>query len=127
MWLLYFYLIRDALIDAYLLIHESFEWAFAGDERPHLPTIASFLRTLRDYSVVAATNGGILIAWALYNQIRFRGRDRHTAKPAVTVADLALFYGLAADDIARWQNSRILVMQHDPDGNLVSVVAKASA
>ena len=124
MWLLYLYMVRQAIIDLYYVITETFEWAFAADERPYLPTMSHLLRTLRGYGIVVLANSAILVIWALYNQIRFRGRERRRAGKPVSVADLAELYGFPAEDIAFWQGSRILIMQHDSDGNLVRVISK---
>jgi biofilm PGA synthesis protein PgaD len=124
MWVLYLYFIRDALIDLYYLIEDSLQWALAGAQRPELPTISRFLDTMENYGIVVAANGAALIVWALYNQVRFRGRDRHRAGEPVNVTDLSDLYGIPAADIATWQRSRILVMQHDPDGTLVAVTPR---
>jgi biofilm PGA synthesis protein PgaD len=124
MWLLYLYLIREALIDVYDLADESVEWAFAGAEPPYLSAISHLLDTMQDYGIVVLANGAILIIWALYNQFRFRRPDRRGPGNPVSVADLAGLYGFPADEIADWQRSRILVMEHDPDGTLVGVISK---
>jgi biofilm PGA synthesis protein PgaD len=123
-WLAYFYLVRAALVDLYSLISESLAWMFAGGSPPSVPAISRFFKTLWDYCIVALANGMILIVWARYNQYRFGGQHRHIAGSAVSIDDLAALYRLPAKDIARWQGSRILVMQHDADGTLVSVTAR---
>ena len=123
-WLLYFYLIREALIDLYYMTSESFAWMFLGGAPPSVPEIARVFRTLWDYLIVALANAMILIAWARYNQYRFGGYHERFAGKAVRVEDLAALYRLPAADIARWQAARTLVMQHDADGTLVSVTAK---
>jgi biofilm PGA synthesis protein PgaD len=89
-----------------------------------LPAISRFLATLEDYGIVILVNCAVLIAWAIYNQVRFHGQDRRSACPLVSVEDLAQLYGFPSDDIARWQQSRILVMHHGPDGTLLTVIAK---
>ncbi len=124
MWLLYLYFIREALIDLYYLAEDSLQWAFAGAERPELPTISRFLDTMENYGIVIVANGAALIAWALYNQIRFRGHDRHRIGEPVSAADLSDLYGIPAEVIATWQESRILIMQHDADGTLTMVIPK---
>jgi biofilm PGA synthesis protein PgaD len=122
MWLLYLYFIREALIGIYGLLIESFAWAFAEAERPDLPTISAFVRTLEEEGVIILANGAILIAWALYNQVRFRGPDRRRTPTPTSVADLAELYGLPAEDVAAWQQSRILLMHHEPNGTLGEVI-----
>jgi len=124
MWLLYLFLIRQALIDFYYLITESFRWAFAGGALPDFPVLSGIHHTLQDYGVVILANGVILIVWALYNQIRFRGPDRRRTPKPVSVEDLAKLYQRPAEDIAAWQSSRILVMVHALDGTLVRVISK---
>jgi biofilm PGA synthesis protein PgaD len=124
MWLLYLYFIREALYDLYYLVEDSLQWAFTGAARPDLPTISRFLDTLENYGLVVLANGAALILWALYNQIRFRGRDRHRAGKSVEASDLSELYGIPVAEIAIWQESRILVMHHDPDGTLVRVTPK---
>jgi biofilm PGA synthesis protein PgaD len=124
MWLMYLYMIREAFIDLYYIITESFEWMVAGHKLPHLLAIADLLHTLGFYVIIILANGAILITWALYNQFRFRGMDRRKNPKPVSVADLAGLYGLPAEDIANWQSSRILVMDHNPDGTLTRVISK---
>jgi biofilm PGA synthesis protein PgaD len=123
-WLLYLYLIREVFIDLYYVTTQSFTWMFDGSGRPSVAALSRFFSTLRLYGIVVVTNGAILALWALYNQLRFRGQSRRVADRAVSIEDLATLYRLPAADIARWQGWRVLVMQHDPDGTLTSVVAK---
>lgn len=123
-WLLYLYVIREVFIDLYYITTQSFTWMFDGSGRPSVAAMARFFSTLRLYGVVVLANGVILIVWALYNQLRFRGQYRRVADRPVTVEDLATLYRLPAADIARWQGSRILVMHHDADGTLTNVAAK---
>jgi biofilm PGA synthesis protein PgaD len=124
MWLLYLYFIREALVDVYYLAEDSLQWALAGAERPELPTIRRFLDTMENYGIVVLANGGALITWALYNQIRFRGRDRHRPGESVSATDLSELYGIPVEEIVAWQGSRILEMHHDDAGTLVKVVPK---
>ncbi len=125
MWLLYLYFIREALVDLYDLIEDSFDWAFSGTPWMRLPAISRFINALRDDGLVVLANGAILIIWSLYNQVRFRaGNDRSRGNDPVTVADLAELYGVPAADVAAWQQARILVMTHALDGTLSEVVSK---
>jgi biofilm PGA synthesis protein PgaD len=89
-----------------------------------VPEIARVFKTLWDYFIVAVANGMILIAWARYNQYRFGGHHPGFAGKAVSVEDLAALYRVPGEDIARWQSSRILAMQHDAGGTLLSVTAR---
>jgi poly-beta-1,6-N-acetyl-D-glucosamine biosynthesis protein PgaD len=125
LWLLYVYMIRQAFIDVYYLTIDAFDWGFGGNELASLPAMSGFLRTLRDYGIVVVVIGATLISWGLYNQIRFRGRDRRRHREQVGIADLAVLYALPAESISAWQGSRVLVMEHAPDGTLVSVTSKS--
>ncbi len=122
MWLLYIYLIQDGIAELIGLIRDTFAWGFSGAERPHLPTLSRFGGTLRTYGAVILANAALLVAWALYNRLRFAGTDRRQAVKPVEVADLAAFYGLPAAQIESWQKARILTMRHAPDGTLTGVI-----
>jgi biofilm PGA synthesis protein PgaD len=127
MWVLYFYLIRTAFVDLYDVVTESFAWAFAGAASPSVPALSRLVGTLEEYGVVILANGAILIVWALYNQLRFSRSSYRRFHEPVSVADLAALYQLPAEDIANWQQSRILLMEHDPDGTLVQVMSREPA
>jgi poly-beta-1,6-N-acetyl-D-glucosamine biosynthesis protein PgaD len=121
MWLVYLYLIRDAFIDLYTLVDQVARWIFLHAPRPYLPSMFGLMETLGDYAVVIVLNGAILIGWALYNQIRFRGRDSRKAIAAVSPADLGKFHGFSDADVTRWQQARTLLITHDADGKVLAV------
>jgi biofilm PGA synthesis protein PgaD len=120
MWAVYVSLIREALIDLYLLITGTFRWLFLGASRPDLPIVFQVLHTIGIYGEVIAFNAAILICWALYNRYRFRGRDQRKRVGAVGHDDLGQLYGFSADEIARWQAARSLILVHDDAGTLIA-------
>lgn len=120
-WALYIYFIRDALFELAILADEAFVWLFADAGRPHNPAISAALGTLRNYALVVATLGSAFVIWALYNQLRFRGNDRHGECAPVEPADLAALYGATVDDVSRWQAEPLLYMRHASDGTLIEV------
>lgn len=124
MWLAYLYFLRVAVADLYHLIVDSLEWLFASGEWPHATAISQFLDTSWIYGIVILVDGAILITWALYNWLRYRRSRRYLDRTPVSVDDLAQLYKLPAEDIALWQRSRILVMQHNLDGTLERVISK---
>ena len=124
LWLVYVYMIRQAFIDMYYLTVDAFDWGVDGDKLASLPAMSSFLRTLESYSIVVVAIGVTLISWGLYNQVRFRGRERRRHREQIGIADLAALYGLPAESISAWQGTRILVMNHDADGTLVDVTSQ---
>ncbi len=79
------------------------------------------------YAAIAAGNGALLILWARYNQIRFRGRDRRQTHRRVTVDDLAAFFDVATGEIRRCAGARRMVMHHHADGRIEAIGMGAAA
>lgn len=123
MWLVYLFLLREALLDLIILIKDTLEWALVGDDPPYLAVISRFLRTLQDYAIVIVANGAALLLWAKYNQARFGKRELRKESELVSVEDMARLYGLPADDLESWRQSRILIMRHDAHGQLLRVTS----
>jgi biofilm PGA synthesis protein PgaD len=118
LWLLYAYLIRDFL----MFLAEAVAWLLGlGPVPPRAQLALPLFPTLGSYAMIALMNALALISWALYNQMRFRGRERRKASPFVTPADMARMYGVTAEEVAAWQQARILIVHHDGDGGLVGV------
>jgi biofilm PGA synthesis protein PgaD len=120
LWLSYVYLCADF----FLFLGEALFWMLGlglGPEPPRLQLIVNVLPTIATYAIIAIANAMLLIAWALYNQVRFRGRERRKTSPFVTVDDFARMYEVSASEVTAWQSARILVMHHDDNGRLVRV------
>jgi biofilm PGA synthesis protein PgaD len=118
LWCAYLYLTYDF----YAFIGEATLWLLnAGPVPEKLDAVIAVAGTLASYAGVAAANAVLLIAWARYNQFRFRGKERRKAVPMITVDDFARMYDFPSAEIARWQAARILVVHHDPDGRLIAV------
>jgi biofilm PGA synthesis protein PgaD len=108
--------------DLFLFLAESFFWMIGmGPESPRLHMVLDVLPTVGTYAMVAVANATVLILWALYNQVRFRGKERRKASPIVTVDDFARMYEVSAAEVTAWQSARILVVHHDENGRLVQV------
>lgn len=73
------------------------------------------------YAAAVALLGGSLVAWAMYNYYRFRGRERRSAGAPVSVAEVAAYAGVHPVDLARWRHARLLHVTHDPDGRIQTV------
>jgi biofilm PGA synthesis protein PgaD len=125
-WLAFLYLIKDAFIDLYLLGTETFGWVFLHADPPDLPTFFGFLSTLSLYGLIAILNGAILMGWAFYNQVRFRGRETRHAIAAVSPADLGKLYGVSAEQVVEWQSLPAVVIRHDADGTVLAVVPEST-
>jgi biofilm PGA synthesis protein PgaD len=118
LWFGYVYLSSDF----FLFLAETFFWMIGtGPESPRLHLVLDVLPTVASYALVAIANAGVLILWALYNQVRFRGKERRKASPIVTVDDFARMYEVSAAEVAAWQRARILIVHHDESGRLVQV------
>jgi biofilm PGA synthesis protein PgaD len=118
LWFGYIYLSSDF----FLFLAEEFFWMIGtGPESPRLHLVLDVLPTVGTYAIVAIANAAVLILWALYNQVRFRGKERRKASPIVTVDDFARMYEVSVAEVAAWQRARILIVHHDENGRLVQV------
>ena len=118
LWLGYLYLIQDFL----LFLVESAAWMMGlGPVPAHAALALPLFPTLGSYALIALANAAILISWALYNQVRFRGKERRKASPRITPEDLAQMYGVGEKEVFIWQEARILIVHHDEDGRLIKV------
>jgi biofilm PGA synthesis protein PgaD len=118
MWLAYLWLISDAFV---LLAHV-WRWLIRHDARPEeLNRFFAILGTIQSYAVVIIVNATLFVGWALYNQLRFRGKERRKAAPSLAVAELAEFYHRPAAEIEAWQDARVATVTHDAAGGIEAV------
>lgn len=82
---------------------------------------AHSLSTLLVYGLIIAIAGLALIAWALYNYIRFRGADRRTAPSPVNDVQLAAGFRIAIEQVHAVQKAQVSVLTHDEKGQIVAV------
>lgn len=83
-----------------------------------------FFELIGAYLVVIAAMGITLLAWAKYNHLRFRNVERRKAFPAVTPAMLQARFGQEESSLLAWQRRRIMVVEHDPEGRIISVLPR---
>ncbi len=121
-WVVYFWLISDT----FSYLHYLFQSLSYSEPVPaDFARFTGIFATLQSYVLVIIMNAAILVIWALYNRIRFRGRERRKFSPAVTLRDLARLHDVPVSDVAAWQLARILVIHHDGAGKLARVEIKA--
>jgi len=108
LWGLYVWLNRDL----FLVLWDVPRWLTGGGLTPAIREAIGLVETLGAYSAVVAVNTLLVVAWALYNQLRFRGKERRRFSEAVSPAELAERYGRSPDEICAWQEARILVIYH---------------
>ncbi|HYL31546.1 MAG TPA: poly-beta-1,6-N-acetyl-D-glucosamine biosynthesis protein PgaD [Stellaceae bacterium] len=117
-WLFYLWLISDAFV----FIWHIFLWLFwASPEPKQFSHAVAVLHTLGLDAVVIGINAALLIGWALYNQVRFRGRERRKPVPAVSPKDLAEMYGFPVSAIKAWQAASIVRARLAENGRLINI------
>jgi poly-beta-1,6-N-acetyl-D-glucosamine biosynthesis protein PgaD len=79
------------------------------------------------YGIVIAVMGLSLEGWALYNILRFRGKEKRRSSPAVRMEEMCAFFAVDPGDLAFWHKARVLVMLHDADGRLVNAEVREIA
>jgi biofilm PGA synthesis protein PgaD len=117
LWIIYFYFIRDA----FPFVADLARWAFHGfddvDQYPDLRIVP----TIETYGQVLGAMVALYLGWAIYNMLRFRGRNRRKPRTNVTSEDLANMYGFSVETVESWQDASSLVMHHDDHGHLTDV------
>ncbi len=117
LWVLYFYSVRDA----YPFILDFIHWIGDGfADKSKYPSLA-ILPTFYIYFKIALIMGATYMAWALYNLVRFRGRERRKFSKLTTVEETADFFKVPVEDVKTWQQARTMVMHHDKRGKISSV------
>ncbi|HEY0521757.1 MAG TPA: poly-beta-1,6-N-acetyl-D-glucosamine biosynthesis protein PgaD [Stellaceae bacterium] len=123
MWLAFLYLLREL----FLFLHGTAAWLAFGADAPDFLRHWWVMQDLGAYAVTGAVNGAMLIGWALYNQIRFRGKERRKSVAPLALKDLQAMYGFSVAEIATWQTARIVVIEHEPDGRIRSVETRPAS
>jgi len=94
---------------------------FAGEATHELEAALAVAVTLGSYAGIVLLNTAAIVAWALYNRLRFQGQDRRGNAAPVVPEELAARYGRTAEEVRRWQGARILVVHHLPEGEIRQV------
>ena len=85
-------------------------------------------RSLGSYVVVVVVNSAIFIAWALYNQFMFGGRNRRKSADPVKAEEIGAFFGLTAAEVEECRAARRLTVTHDKTGSILGFqVSQAAA
>lgn len=115
---------------SYLFAHGI--WSLLSEEREgvDLHWLAPLLPGFADlvvYLVAMLVLGGVLVLWARYNFLRFRGRTRRTSLAAMDDKSLMRQYDIPADSLKRLRELPFCVIHHAPDGRIVEVASHPSA
>ena len=117
LWVIYGYFIRASFPFAVDLFH----WMMDGfGDRARYPSL-KIVPDIEDYARVAGVMTAIYLGWALYNMLRFRGRQRRKPRAVVVPEDLANMYGFSTETVIAWQEASAMVMHHDNQGHLTDV------
>lgn len=122
MWAAYFYLLQDFFVFA----NTMYNWKIMGVVGDKLEKAFEIISTMEVYLHVILINSMLLISWALYNQVRFRGKDRRKPPRTIGQEDLAILYGLTKEDVIAWQSARIVTIHHDAAGTIEKVATQTS-
>jgi biofilm PGA synthesis protein PgaD len=106
-WFGFSYLIYNGLMTA--LAHSPFLGI-----RPFFST----LDTVTIYAVIGMLNGLVLIAWAKYNQRRFRGVERRSRRPGLKENELAASLHITSGLAMELNKGRVLTVYHHDNGEI---------
>ncbi|MCY1531692.1 Biofilm PGA synthesis protein PgaD [compost metagenome] len=89
------------------------------------PAFVPTMRTLSGYALLAAANAAVLVAWAVYNHLRFSGKDRR--KPIKPLSDrrLAISFALTPAQLSHLRSARSAVIHHGPEGEITGIESRS--
>ena len=73
------------------------------------------------YGAVITVLGLSLTGWALYNQIRFRGKERRTLLPNISNNEIMQFFDVDPALAIRLQQATHIELTHDEQGCIVTI------
>ncbi len=82
---------------------------------------AGFMRQMTLIAPLIILLGAILLFWALYNFLRFRGSDRRARPEDVTIAEIAHFFEIEAAVAEAAQHSQISIYHFDETGRITVI------
>ena len=116
-WVFWFYLwIPVISLVAWLLGIESFY-----DQMIVQAGLEALQELLGLYTTVIMALGLALTGWALYNQIRFRGRERRMSHPTIGNEETARFFAIEPAMVERLQAAKLVEITHSEDGRLQAI------
>jgi len=73
------------------------------------------------YGVTILVISVVFLGWALYNQFRFRGKDRRRHPTPPTIEDLANYFQVDLSLLGKGQKARRIVVRHNEEGNILGM------
>lgn len=117
-WVLFVFLLYRGVVDS--------GTGPGSGPRPIVPDALSTLDTLTLYAIVALINAAILIGWAIYNQARFRGRNRRQPVGILSDRKLADSFNVKTSSLEELRASRLAVVFHDERGVIRDIQGRAA-
>jgi len=116
-WILWFYL----WIPLVSLVAWLFGFKLFYEHMIILKGLQGLLDLASWYGLVILLLGLSLLGWALYNQMRFRGREKRALHEATQPRELAQFYQLDTALIPRLQQAKRISINHDEHGHIQKI------
>jgi len=116
-WILWFYL----WIPLVSLVAWLFGFQLFYEQMIVLEGLQGVLDLAGWYGLVIALLGCSLLSWALYNQLRFRGREKRHYQERIKAQDLAAFYQIDPALIPRIQRAKRIIINHDQHGHIQAI------
>lgn len=122
-WVLDCLLTVCAWISFFYLFARGIQSIAAGHQNGlELPFLTQLLPTLSDLSIYICAmllQGGLLILWARYNYLRFRGKKRRAPFVSLTDVQLKVDYDINSETLQQLRSQSISVIHHAPDGRIL--------
>ena len=116
-WVLFAYFVRPVVTIAVWVIGY---WRF-HDVMIENHGMEHLVRLLLIYALIILGMSLTLIAWSLYNLLRFGHHEKRITSPsAATPEMLAEYFMVKPDDVLTWQSARRLVIYFDASGRIVN-------
>ncbi len=80
-----------------------------------------FLDIVALYALVICLLGGALILWGKINQWRFRGKERRSPQPEATIDEMADYFAVNPEELAKWQEYQNATVIFDENHHVESV------
>ena len=81
----------------------------------------------KKYLLIVASMVGVLFLWVLYNQWRFRGKERRRNVPNTSLLEHALYCNVDEHDVLRWHKFDQMVVTFGNDGYISGVTKESLA
>jgi biofilm PGA synthesis protein PgaD len=81
----------------------------------------ALVERIGNYSLVILVCGCVFVGWAVYNRLRFRGRERRHAAYPLTTEEVSEYFNVNPDSMRRWHGAKRLVVHHTDTGEIDQV------